>query len=219
MKLHNPYSFVIFDWDGTLMDSTGRIVSAMQRSAKNVDLPVPTQSEVKSIIGLSMQAVMDKLFPLADEEGKNALLEEYRFQYIEGDQTPTPLFEGVLEQLEWLKNNDVLIAVATGKARAGLDRVMKEVSLLNYFDFSICADEAQGKPNPEMVLRLLEQTGKKPHEAIVVGDSIHDINMANNAKVDAVAVTSGANEHHELSPLEPVVILDRVTHIRDWLQP
>jgi len=216
MKIHNPYSFVIFDWDGTLMDSTGRIVSAMQNSAHNVGLPVPTEKQVKSIIGLSMQAVTDTLFPNADEHNRSRLLEEYRFQYIEGDNTPTPLFEGVMEQLEWLKQQEVTIAVATGKARAGLDRVLKEVGLIDFFDHSICADEAAGKPHPEMVNRLMEKFGKQHDETIVVGDSIHDLHMAQNARVDAIAVTSGANQQHELTPFEPIAILDNVNQIRDW---
>lgn len=218
MKLHNPYSFVIFDWDGTLMDSTGRIVSAMQTSAANVELPIPSTKAVKGIIGLSMQACMDKLFPEAGEEQRAALLEEYRFQYVEGDDTPTPLFEGVMDSLEWLKGNDIKIAVATGKSRAGLDRVMKEINLLNYFDLSICADEAEGKPHPEMVHRLLDKAGHKKEQAIVIGDSIHDLHMAQNAGVDSIGVTSGANEHEELTPYSPLAVFENVIHIQGWFQ-
>lgn len=218
MKIHNPYSFVIFDWDGTLMDSTGRIVSAMQTSAANVELPIPSEKQVKSIIGLSMQACMDTLFPDASDDSRQRLLEEYRFQYIEGDNTPTPLFEGVSDQLEWLKSHDIKIAVATGKARAGLNRVLTEVGLLEFFDFTICADEAEGKPHPQMVLNLMQRAEMTHQQTLVVGDSVHDINMANNAKVAALAVTSGANQHHELEPLNPKEIFQKVTEIKQWFQ-
>ncbi|TQV77445.1 HAD-IA family hydrolase [Aliikangiella marina] len=218
MKLHNPYSFVIFDWDGTIMDSTDRIVNAMRKSAKNIGLTIPSESDVKGIIGLSMQACMDRLFPQADEEERAALLEEYRFQYVEGDNTPTPLFEGVIESLEWLKSHDILIAVATGKSRVGLERVLREVDLLNYFHSSICADEAAGKPHPEMVQRLMEGAGFKPLQTLVVGDSVHDLHMAKNAGVDAIGVTSGANQHHELDPLSPIAIFENVVELKPWLE-
>lgn len=218
MKIHDPYSLIIFDWDGTLMDSTGRIVSAMQTSARNVGLPVPTVTAVKGIIGLSMQACMDTLFPKAEEGSRQQLLEEYRYQYIEGDSTPTPLFDGVLEQLDWLRGQDIALAVATGKARAGLNRVLTEVGLLEFFDFTIGADEAEGKPHPQMVNRTMERVGSNPSDTLVIGDSVHDINMANNAKVDSIAVTSGANQYHELEVLKPKAVLNYVTDLKQWLQ-
>lgn len=216
--LRNKYSFIIFDWDGTLMDSTGRIVSAMQASAVQVGLPVPDNESVKKIIGLSMQAVMDQLFPMAKGELREQLLEEYRYQYVEADPTPTPMFKGALEHLTWLRDKNIKIAVATGKARAGLERVLKEVNLTGFFDLSICADESKSKPNPQMVYELLDKAACLKNETLVVGDSLHDINMANNAGVDSIAVTSGANAYHELSELKPKAIFDNVNLIQDWLQ-
>ena len=217
MKLHNPYSLVIFDWDGTLMDSTGRIISAMQAAATDVGFAVPSATQVKSIIGLSMQAVLQTLFPTTSDSQRENFLKAYKYQYIEGDTTPSPLFEGVIAQLEWLKSEQITIAVATGKARAGLSRVMQEVGLLNYFDFSICADEAESKPHPQMVERLMQSANKQPHQTIVVGDSVHDLHMAKNAKVAAIGVTSGANLFDELTPYEPITILPQVAEFKDWL--
>ena len=215
--LKNKYSFVIFDWDGTLMDSTGRIISAMQVSASQLGLPVPSIDNVKSIIGLSMQSVMDKLFPTTDIKIRDRFLEEYRYQYVEADSTPTPMFDGVVEHLLWLKSRNVKIAVATGKARAGLNGVLNEVNLFDFFDFSICADEAKSKPHPQMVFNLIESAASTKAETLVVGDSLHDINMANNAGVDSVAVTSGANYQHELNQANPKAIFDSVTSIQEWL--
>ena len=216
--LKKRYSFVIFDWDGTLMDSTGRIVSSMQTTAKIAGLPIPGVESVKSIIGLSMDAVMDTMFPSANESQRKELFEIYRHQYVEGDDTPSPLFEGTLPLLNWLKQKDISVAVATGKARHGLTRVLNEVDLNHFFDHTICADEAESKPHPEMVHRLIEQAGKTKQETLVIGDSVHDLKMANNAKVDAVAVTSGANQSEQLSEHKPVSILPRVCELRQWLE-
>ncbi|MGX5174054.1 HAD family hydrolase [Aliikangiella sp. IMCC44653] len=212
------YSFVIFDWDGTLMDSTGRIVSAMQTSAKLTGLPIPTKEAVKSIIGLSMQAVMQTLFPGCDATTKEKFLDIYRHQYITGDTTPSPLFDGVLENLNWLKQQSISIAVATGKARAGLNRVLAEVDLLDFFDITICADEAQSKPHPEMVEHLMQRMGKSKPETLVIGDSVHDLGMANAAGVASIGVTSGANEYDQLAEHKPLSILKNVAHFKAWCE-
>ncbi|TQV87380.1 HAD family hydrolase [Aliikangiella coralliicola] len=216
--LRNRYSFIIFDWDGTLMDSTGRIVSSMQSTAKIADLPIPSEESVKSIIGLSMDAVMDTMFPSANGSLREKLFEIYRHQYVEGDDTPSPLFQGSLPLLNWLKQINIPIAVATGKARHGLTRVLNEVNLIDFFDHTICADEAESKPHPEMVERLVVDANKSKQETLVIGDSIHDMKMANNAGVDAVAVTSGANQSEQLSEHNPVSILPRVCDLRQWLE-
>lgn len=215
--LKNQYSFVIFDWDGTLMDSTGRIVSAMQATAREANLAEPSIESVKSIIGLSMQAVMDRLFPEADVDLQKKLFEIYRYQYVEGDKTPSPLFEGSLPLLHWLKSKDVCVAIATGKARAGLNRVLNDVGLMEFFDFTICADEAESKPHPEMVYRLLKDAKRTTKETLLLGDSIHDLKMANNAGIDSIGVTCGASSYDELQFHQPRHILERVCHLQDWL--
>ncbi len=217
-SIKDRYSFVIFDWDGTLMDSTGRIVSAMRASAEIVGLQVPDESAVKGIIGLSMQAVMDNLFNDVDQSLHSHFLEVYRHQYVEADKTPSPLFESAFSQLEWLRNLNIPIAVATGKARMGLNRVMQEVALSDYFDFTICADEALSKPDPEMVFQLMRKAKKRADETLVIGDSIHDINMANNAKVDAIAVTSGASDYKQLKDSNPIAILEHVGQLKHWAE-
>jgi phosphoglycolate phosphatase len=208
------YTFVIFDWDGTLMDSTARIISCMQTTAKLAMLPIPTDAQVKSIIGLSMDTVLEIIFPTASKEEKIKLTDIYREQYIHLDTTPTPLFKGTLSLLSWLKEQGVLLAVATGKARVGLNRALQSVDMLNYFEYSICADEAESKPSAEMVNRLLQQTGKSAVETLMVGDSIHDLGMATNAGVDSVGVTCGASSYDELMTHSPVKILEEVIQMK-----
>ncbi len=150
-QFNKHYKHIIFDWDGTLMDSTGRIVSAMQSTAENLSLAVPSIDAVKSIIGLSMDEVLDRLFPHNKGSIRDEILDEYRYQYVVGDNTPSPLFAGSLSLLNWLREQGITISVATGKARHGLHRVLSEVDMVEFFDFTICADEASSKPSPHMV--------------------------------------------------------------------
>ena len=216
MNKRNPlkeYKFIIFDWDGTLMDSTARIVSCMQKTAEVIGYEIPSVEQVKGIIGLSMDAVIERIFPEAGEEHRSHVKDVYRQYYVELDQTPSPLFKGTMPLLESLKTHEVSFAVATGKARAGLNRALSSVSMLDYFNVSICADEAQSKPHPEMVNRLLNSAGHSIDETLVIGDSVHDLGMAQQAGVDAVGVTSGANTKDELALLNPIFILDQLEEL------
>lgn len=213
--MKKSYHFVIFDWDGTLMDSTARIVSSMQQTARIVDEKVPTVEAIKSTIGLSMEAVISQLFPVAGELLKTNIRDIYREQYVDKDQTPSPLFPGAMDLLGWLESNNVQTAVATGKARHGLSRALTSVGLENYFKHSVCADEAASKPHPEMVQRLLDLTGCEPDKTLVVGDSVHDINMAKNARVDSIGVTTGASSPQALGALGPIAVIDCLTQLKE----
>ncbi len=213
------YSFFIFDWDGTLIDSTARIVEAMQATAGILNLVIPTEEAVKSIIGLSMAGVMDTLFSEITLIQKDKFLTNYRYQYAEGVSAETPVFNGAKDLMSFLKSRSAVTAIATGKARAGLNRAFLE-SVFNDddFDHSICADEAQSKPHPEMIFELIKRAGKSKEETLVIGDSLFDINMANNAGVDAIAVTSGAGCHQSLNKAKPLDILAGVSSLQSWLQ-
>ena len=202
---------VVFDWDGTLMDSTGRIVSAMQTTARNLQLPVPTEIDVKGIIGLSLDECYRRLFP--DVNDHDWITKEYRYQYVEGDQTPTPLFEGAMETLEHLKNQGHLLAVATGKARYGLDRVLSESGLGHLFDVTIASDEARGKPDPDMLHKLLQHTGASPNDALMVGDTTYDLQMARSAGMDSIAVSFGAHTVDQLKSLSPIAIINSLQEL------
>lgn len=215
--MRKNYHFVIFDWDGTLMDSTARIVSSMQQTARLVESEVPTIDHIKSTIGLSMDAVISELFPAARETLKTSIRDTYREQYINKDQTPSPLFAGAMDLLSWLESKSIMTAVATGKARHGLSRALTSVGLENHFKHSICADEATSKPHPEMVHRLLSETNSEPSKTLVIGDSIHDINMAHNAEVDSVGVTTGASCFKSLSDLRPVAVIDELSQLKQLL--
>ena len=165
-----------------------------------------------------MDAVLDKIFPGSEKKHRKELTDIFRQQYIDLDPTPSPLFDGSLPLLNWLKENEYILAVATGKARAGLNRALSSVDMLDFFEYSICADEAMSKPHPEMVNRLLAKTSTAAEQAIVIGDSVHDLKMANNAGVDAIGVTSGANTFNELSEHSPLKIFQQVHHTREMFE-
>lgn len=215
---NKPYDLIVFDWDGTLIDSVGRIVSSMRAAAAVAQLPIPSEEAVRNIIGLSLPAVYEILFPGAHPEQLESLRDEYRTAFVETDQTPTPLFSGARETLDWLKDSGFVLAVATGKARFGLERAWKEVGLDNYFHASRCSDEAEGKPHPQMVLDLLKETDIPAHRALVVGDTGFDMEMAKRAQVDRLAATYGAHDLADLLAHDPLDQLHDIQHLPQWLK-
>lgn len=205
-KIINDLKLVVFDWDGTIMDSTARIVSAMQTSAKNVGLPVPTSEAVKGIIGLGLAECFNILFPYADSH--DAIAKEYRYQYVDGDKTPSPVFDGVEKVLTELKAKGYWLAVATGKSRQGLDRVLHESGLDKFFDYTIGADEVENaKPAPDMLNVLMAKTQTKPHQVIMIGDTHFDLEMANRAETFSIGVTFGAHDRKILQKSNPFTIV------------
>lgn len=209
LSLETP--LIVFDWDGTLMDSTGRIVSAMQATARNLKLPVPSDDEVRSIIGLSLGICYQRLFPEVDDH--DWITEEYRYQYVEGDKTPSPVFDGVEDVLKHLKDEGYHLTVATGKARHGLDRVLNESKLKPFFDKTIASDESNSKPDPAMLQTLMKHFDVKPQQTVMVGDTTHDLKMAQNAGTHGVGVTYGAHRVELLKQHAPIAIIDDIRQL------
>ncbi|MGQ4275962.1 HAD-IA family hydrolase [Pseudidiomarina sp. E22-M8] len=201
------YELLIFDWDGTLMDSVGRIVSSMQATAAHLSLPIPSDTQVRDIIGLSLEPAIERLFGTLDSERYSQFLARYRDQYVEFDPTPTPLFAGVREMLGDLRAQGYQLAVATGKARRGLQRVWQETDMAHYFDVSRCADESISKPDPRMLYELLEETQCSLDKALMIGDSIHDLRMAQAAGMDRVGVDFGVHSAQQLTAYAPLAVL------------
>ncbi len=205
---------IIFDWDGTLMDSAPRIVSAMQETARVLNLPVPDDQAVRHIIGLSLEHTFELLFPETEPADYDKLFEEYRYQYVEGDHAETPLFEGVEETLNWLKSRGYELAVATGKRRPGLERVMNGHPIKELFTDSICAGEAEGKPNPDMLLQLTERNRWLKQHCVMIGDTSHDLQMANNAGMSGIGVSYGAHPVENLKQCSPALIIDDIRELQ-----
>ena len=208
---------VIFDWDGTLMDSVGRIVSSMQAAAVSMELEVPDVDQVKNIIGLSLPKIMDILFPFASEQQAKDLIAEYKIQYQEKDSTPTPLFSHALPLLTQLRDNDKVLAVATGKGRQGLERVWQLSDTKHFFHSSRCSDEANSKPDPQMLQSLLDEFSVPVERAVMIGDTSHDLEMARRANMASIGVTHGVHGKDILAKYQPKAIVDSLTELQSLL--
>lgn len=211
------YRLVIFDWDGTLMDSTGRIVQCLAAAAADVALPALPPERLASIIGLGLYEAIRDLYPAATDERVEAMRQCYATHFIAAEQVPSPLFPGALATLETLGAAGVMLAVATGKSRKGLDRVWGHTQLGRHFHASRCADETYSKPHPAMVQELLAEFDCTPAQALVVGDTAFDMEMAARAGVDRIGVTYGAHPVEKLQPYAPLAMLDRIDALLPWV--
>ena len=215
----SKYKLIIFDWDGTLMDSIDRIVSSMQAAAHHCQLSIPTVAQVKEIIGLSLPKTLDILFPGASQTQVSALLEQYKYQYVEDNNTPAPLFEHALSLLNTLNDNNKLLAVATGKGRQGLQRVFSATQTEHLFHASRCGDEARSKPDPQMLLSLLAELNVLPENAVMIGDTSHDMKMAQAAGIDRIGITLGVHDRELLNQYQPKAIVDSLAELQQLLLP
>lgn len=210
------YDLVIFDWDGTVMDSTGLIASCIQQSCRDMGLPVPAESEAKWVIGLGFLQSVEHVAPGLDRSHQLELADSYRRHFVAREHE-APLYAGIAELLAELRARERRLAVATGKARRGLDRALSTSGLAHFFEATRCADEGFPKPHPDMVLRLLEETGVDPQRALMVGDTTHDLELAANAGVDAVAVCYGAHDEALLRARGARHYAATVEDLRLWL--
>lgn len=211
------FPLVIFDWDGTLMDSVGRIVSSMQRTAARLNLVQPSEAAVRDIIGISLEPAIERLFGTLSDADMTMFKDVYRQQYVHEDITPSPLFPGAQVLLESLRERGHTLAVATGKARHGLERVWQEANIEHLFHASRCADETASKPHPLMLHELLAETGHAVEDAIMIGDSIHDMQMAQNAGMARIAVGFGAHDASRLAAHQPLTIINELAALKHWL--
>ena len=215
----SDYELLIFDWDGTLVDSIGRIVEAMHRAADACDMPRCSDLEVRGIIGLGLPEAVRSLYPELVDPLRVARFQRcYSEQYLALEGEPSPLFDGVAEALEAFRDQGYRLAVATGKGRQGLQRVLAGHGWLNYFDTTRCADETASKPNPLMLEEIMSHCGVAARNALMVGDSIFDLQMARLAGVDSVAVGYGAQSLAMLRAHGPRLAIERFFELRAWLE-
>ena len=211
------YKLVIFDWDGTLMDSAAKIVSCMQLAAKQCDMPIPTYDEVGHIIGISLKPAIKQLFKIEDDELAERLVAAYKEAFVTRDTTPCPLFDGVEQLLANLKAAGCTLAVATGKARRGLDRAWLQTETGRFFSASRTADEAESKPSPDMLLQLLEELGFENEDAVMIGDTTYDMQMAETIGMDRIGVSYGVHAQVHLEALSPVALVHSIGELETAL--
>jgi phosphoglycolate phosphatase len=210
------YELVVFDWDGTLMDSTHVIAASLQDACRDVGVLVPSERDARYVIGLNLVDTFNHVAPDLDEAGRRQLAERYRHHFIAREHE-MPLFEGVRDMLDDLRSRGHRLAVATGKARRGLDRVLDATGLRACFETTRCADEGFAKPHPGMLLTLLDLTGVEPRDAVMVGDTTHDLELAANAGIDGVSVSYGAHDEALLATRPAKARFTSVTDLHRWL--
>ena len=211
------FKLVIFDWDGTLMDSVARIVSSMQATALDCVLPVPSSEAVRDIIGLSLYKAFPILFGAVSEAQSAQLLAAYRRHYMELDHTPSPLFAGAADTVKGLHASGYQLAVATGKQRAGLDSVLADTQLGGYFHALRGADQAVSKPHPLMLEQILDELKLSPMDAVMVGDSSYDLEMAQAIGMARIGVTYGVHDALKLNVHQPLALIDDIRQLRQWV--
>lgn len=210
------YELVVFDWDGTLLDSAGAIVQAIQSACRDLGLPIPEDARARHVIGLGLADAMRYAVPDLPPENYQAMVERYRVHYLSADQQLT-LFPGVREMLARLQAAGHILSVATGKSRHGLDRALDHSGLRPLFQASRCADECHSKPHPQMLDELMAEFGIGAEATVMIGDTSHDLLMASNAGVDSLAVTYGAHPHDHLLEHKPLACLHSVQELDQWL--
>lgn len=211
------YELLVFDWDGTLLDSAGAIVQAIQAACRDLDLVVPGEAQARHVIGLGLADAMRHAVPDLPPERYQAMVERYRFHYLAGDHQLT-LFPGVPEMLARLSDAGHTLTVATGKSRLGLERALDHSGLRPLFQGSRCADECHSKPHPQMLEELMLEFGVPAEATVMIGDTSHDLLMASNAGVSSLAVTYGAHPHDHLLEHKPLACLHSVPELDCWLK-
>ena len=199
-------TLIIFDWDGTLMDSIGLIVESMHVAGEAHGFTT-TEQAVKDIIGLSLMHGIEILYPQASDTQKLAIQQSYADYYIPNSHR-TPFFMPIDDMLLTLKQQDKQLAVATGKKRKGLDRVLEASASRHYFTITRCADESGSKPDPQMLRDILDYTNQPISQAVFIGDSIYDIQMANRLGMTSIAVNYGTASSSELAAEQPTYQVD-----------
>ena len=210
------FDLVVFDWDGTLFDSTTLIVRCIQAACRDIGVPVPDPAQAAYVIGLGLHDALQHVAPGLPPARYPELGARYRHHYL-ASQDALVLFPGTLEMLEALRGRQHLLAVATGKSRRGLDEALAHAQLQGLFDATRTADETAGKPDPRMLRELMAELGTSPARTLMVGDTTHDLQLAANAGAACVAVSYGAHAREAFVPHAPLFVAHSTRELHDWL--
>jgi phosphoglycolate phosphatase len=211
------FRLLVFDWDGTLADSTAIIANAIQQACRDLDLPPPDDDSARFVIGLGLTDALRHVAPGLAATDYPRLSERYRHHYLARD-PEIPLFPGAREMLDELDARGFLLAIATGKSRVGLTRSLQQQGLAHRFVATRCADEGLPKPHPDMLLALMDRCGVAPQDTLMIGDTTHDLELARNAGASAVAVAYGAHPMAGLADLAPLATVSSIAELAAWFR-
>jgi phosphoglycolate phosphatase len=215
--MRKRFDLIIFDWDGTLMDSAALIADSVQAAARDLGLAVPSEERARYIIGLGLVDALRYAMPELKPDRYEEAADRYRHHYLSRDHQLS-LFEGAEDLIAELAQAERFLAVATGKSRVGLDRALTESGLGSYFHASRCADECHSKPHPQMIDELMSEFGVAAEQTLMIGDTIHDLQMARNAGVASLAVCYGAHPRRQLEAETPLHCAASVAEMTVWLR-
>jgi len=208
---------LIFDWDGTLSDSKAKITTSMQLAAIDMGWDPLDDHHIHNIIGLGLPEAIAQLYPDVDAFGRSCLRDAYARHFLALDEArPSDFFPGVIDVLDKLKEDGHILTVATGKSRKGLDRILGVLGLSSFFHATRCADETASKPNPLMLQQLLREFGMDVNDAVMIGDTEYDMEMARRIMMPRIAVSYGAHDVSRLHSYDPVVCLDQFDQLLSW---
>ncbi len=210
------FDLIVFDWDGTLMDSTPTIAKCIQLASRDLGLPVPDEDAARHVIGLGLKDALEYAIPTLDPVDYPRLAERYRYHFLTRD-AELVLFEGVLEMLQALRGQHYFLGVATGKTRVGLQRALAATGLTALFDATRCADETFSKPHPAMLHELTRELGQEMGRTVMIGDTTHDLQMAVNAGAHGIGVCYGAHPADSLRAMTPLHCASSIADLSDWL--
>ncbi len=210
------FELLVFDWDGTLMDSAAAIAASLQEACRDLGLPVPSDDQARFVIGLGLNDAMAHILPGVDAAEYPKVVGRYRHHFLLRDDG-TALFSGAAETVKDLHAGGFMLAVATGKSRRGLDRALDATGLMPYFHATRCADEGFSKPHPGMLQELMDDLSVGQDKTLMIGDTTHDMAMAQNASVARLGAAYGAHPKAELLPYAPVACVDGFPELREWL--
>jgi phosphoglycolate phosphatase len=208
---------IVFDWDGTLMDSIATIVACAQHSLRDIGRAEVDDARIRGVIGLRLDATADHVLPGADQQTQEAWVERYRHNWIHTYRELPILLSGARDAVEALDASGYWLAIATGKGRTGLDRDLDATGLRRFFGATRTINEARGKPDPQMLFDLMAELGTVPAETLMVGDTTFDLDMANNAGVKSIAVLTGSHDRETLESRKPVACLASAAELPLWL--
>ncbi len=211
------YDLIVFDWDGTVMDSTAVIAGSIQMACRDLDLEVPSDEMARHVIGLGLQQALRYAVPNAPDEMYEPLVARYRHHFLAQDGA-IPLFDGARETIAELHRAGYLLGVATGKNRNGLERALLSSEMKPYFHATRTAEQTVSKPDPTMLFELMAELGVEASRTLMIGDTSHDLLLAQNAQVDAIAMGHGAHPPEQLRALSPLALVDNFAQLNAWLK-
>ena len=215
---HTAMRLIVFDWDGTLMDSEAKIVGSLRAAGKDLGLEALDDDTLRNVIGLGLKESIETLYPYAELATQRDFADRYRYHFLSANREVSTFFNGALSLLQGLHLQGFLLGIATGKSRRGLDRALKEHDCGHLFHASRCADETFSKPHPQMLLEIMDELDVPPAETLMIGDTEYDLLMARNAGVAAAAVSYGAHERERLLEYRPLACAGDVEELTAWLR-